>query len=710
MIGKKFGKIILSFMLAGLFVNPSNSAFAESSKDSKVNLRIAGLSDVHTTLMNHDYFQDIETDNYGMSKIATLIKQAKKEVNPNGKEDEIDNFILVDAGDTIQGNPLGDYYSVINPLESGHPVYKTMEFLKFDVSALGNHEFNYGLDFLRNVVDGTTGVSLICSNVYDMEGKPLYKQYEVINEKVVDENGKEQNLKIGFIGLVPPQILNWDSQHLNGKVQVKDIVESANEMVDVLRNKENVDLIIGLSHSGYGHGDEAKYSENMSYQLTQIEGIDALVVGHAHQEFPSNEQRINSLPNVDLEKGTINNKPTFMAGSLANNLGIIDLKLEKKDGKWSVLDGRSEIRSAKGIENDPETVEFVKEFHENTLNYINQPIGEVDRDLNSFFTLVRDAADQQIVNDAQLDFVKKAIESGVAELEPYKNLPLISISAPFKVGRSAENYIDIKKGSMSIKDVSNLYKYSNTLVVTKLTGEDIQNILELSSSVYNVIDPNNKDEQELINPDFIPFNFNLFDGINYEIDVTKEPRYKPDGEVIDMNNTRVMNITKDGKPISPDEEFLVVTNSYLAGGSLFKSFTPEKLVYNSGQETRQVIADYLKGLKNVEVSQDFNWRIKPIEGEANIVFTSSSRGADYLDSEENKNIKEVSKLENGLSKFSIDVNNAPETVSTSAQVSQEDKVEPVKNNNKFSYIALGIVGIALIVAVVVLMSKKKKDN
>lgn len=699
MIGKKFGKIILSFILAGLFVTSPSTAFAQDS-DSKVNLRIAGLSDIHTTLMNHDYFQDIETDNYGMTKIATLIKQAKKEADQNGKDDEVDNFILVDAGDTIQGNPLGDYYSIINPLESGHPVYKTMEFLKFDVSALGNHEFNYGLDFLQNVVDGTTGVSLICSNVYDNDGKPMYKQYEVIDEKVVDENGKEQTLKIGFFGLVPPQILGWDSQHLEGKVKVKDIVESANEMVDVLRNKENVDLVIGLSHSGYGHGDEAKYSENMSYQLTQIEGIDALVVGHAHQEFPSNEQRINNLPNVDLEKGTINNMPTFMAGSIANNLGVIDLKLENKNGKWSVLDGRSEIRSAKGIENDPETVEFVKEFHENTLNYINQPIGEVDRDLNSFFTLVRDAADQQIVNDAQLDFVKKALEDGVPELEPHKNLPLISVSAPFKVGRSAENYIDIKKGGISIKDVSNLYKYSNTLVVTKLTGEDIQNILELSSSVYNVIDPNSKEEQELINPDFIPFNFNLFDGIEFEIDVTKEPRYKPNGEVIDMNNTRVVNITKDGKPISPTQEFLVVTNSYLAGGSLFKSFTPEKLIYNSGKESRQVIADYLKELKTLKVSQDFNWRIKPIEGDVKLVFTSNSRGAEYLSSEENKNITEVSKLENGLSKFSIDVNNAPGVVSTSATVTETNTEETPKTSNSSLFIALGV-GIAIVAGILI---------
>lgn len=644
-------RVVSSLLALGMVAGLSQPTYAVERKEI-VNLRIAGLSDIHASLVNHDYFQDIEVDNYGLTKVATLIKEAKDEVNKSDKE-EVDNFLLVDAGDTIQGNPLGDYYATIEQLEDGHPVYKMMEHLKFDVSALGNHEFNYGLDFITDIVSETNGMALISSNVYDMDGNPIFKQYEVIDEIVVDEDGNEHKIRIGFAGFVPPQIQQWDKQNLEGKVQVKDIVESANEMVDVLRNQEGCDIVIGLAHSGYGHGDEAKYSENMSYQLTQVEGIDALVAGHSHQKFPHKEERINSLPNVDLEKGTINGIPTFMAGNNASDLGIIDLQLAKEGDKWVVLDGTSHIRNTSGIENDEDAFNFAEEYHNKTLDYINQPIGTINKDLYSFFTLVRDSASQEIVNHAQIDYVKKAIENGIPELQEYKDLPLLSINAPFKAGISADNYIDIKKGNIAIKDVSNLYKYSNTLVATKLTGEDVKNILELTATIYNTIDVNSAEEQELINPDFVRFNFNLFEGIEYEIDITQEPRYTTTGEVIDMNNTRIVNVTRNGEPIKDDEEFLVVTNSYLSGGSLFKSFTPEKIVYSSGEETRQVVANYLKEVGNIEITEDFNWRIKPIEEDVNIVFTSSSKGANYLNLKENSGIEEIEKLEDGLSKYRL---------------------------------------------------------
>ena len=682
-------KAIGSLVVLGMTGGMMTPVYAEENKDV-VNLRIAGTTDIHSALHNYDYYQDIETKNGGMVKVATLIKQAKAEVDKSSK-DEIDNFLLVDAGDIIQGNPLGDYYSQ-NPIDKSHPVFKTMEHLQYDAVALGNHEFNYGLDFIKDAVKTTTGDFLISSNVYDMEGNPIFKQYKVIDEKVVDENGKEHTVRIGFAGFMPPQILQWDKQHLEGKVQVKDIVESANEMVDVLRNKEKCDLVIGLAHSGYGHGDEAKYAENMSYQLTQVEGMDALVAGHAHQKFPAQEDRINGLPNTDVENGRINGMPTFMAGNSGSDLGLIDLKITKENGKWTVLSGTASLRDTNEVENDKDTEKFIKVWHDTTLEYINKPIGKVDQDLNSYFTLVRDSASLEVVNLAQFDFAKKLIEKKTPELEPYKDLPMLSNNAPFKAGKTADNYIDIKKGDLAIKDVSNLYKYSNNLVVTKLTGADVKNILELTATIYNTIDVNSKEEQELINPDFIPFNFNMFEGIDYEIDVTKEPRYTPAGEVIDMNNSRVVNITRDGKEIKDDEEFLVVTNSYLAGGALFKSFTPEKLIYNSGTESREIVANYLKEIGEFKVTQDNNWRIKPIEQDVNMVFTSNSNAVNYLGLDVNKNIEEVETLEEGLSKFRY---NAKEEV-------------VAEKKDSFAYVGIGAVLVGLIVFAGSILKKKKK--
>lgn len=234
------------------------AAVEESSlptNGQSVAVRILSTTDLHTNLVNYDYYQDKETQNLGLAKTAVLIAKAKAE-NPN--------VVLVDNGDTIQGTPLGTYKAIVNPIKDGeqHPMYKALDSLGFDAGTLGNHEFNYGLDFLNKVIT-SAGLPLVNANVLDAKtNQPLFKTHEIIEKTFVDADGKEVSLKIGITGIVPPQILNWDKALLEGKVLVNDAVESLNTLVPQMR-AEGADVVLVLSHSGIGDNVYEKGEEKL---------------------------------------------------------------------------------------------------------------------------------------------------------------------------------------------------------------------------------------------------------------------------------------------------------------------------------------------------------------------------------------------------------------------------------------------------------------
>lgn len=632
----------------------------ETSIERTIDLRIAGITDLHTYLMNYDYYTNSKSETYGLNKIATLLNQVKAEADRDGDLDnDIDNIILVDNGDTIQGTLLGDYYSPrLNPLKENHPAYEALEYLGFDVTTLGNHEFNYGLDFLNNVIE-TSNISIINSNVYNMDGSHAFNPYKIIEETVVDSNGDEQTIKVGVCGFVPPQILTWDGLLLKGKVQVKDIYESAVEMADKLKNEEECDVVIALAHTGYGDDVYTKDEENAGYQLSQIDGIDLLVNGHTHQVFPGNTESINNLPNVDVEKGTINGMPTMLPGSFGQYLGVADLKLKEVDGKWKVVDGSTELRKVdKSVDEDESYNEIMREYHENTVEYANSSIGKIDSDVNTFFSLVGDSNAVELVAKAQAKYAEKLISS-MDTLTEYKDMPILSLSAPFKAGSSASNYTNIEAGEFKIYNAADLYKYSNTVVLAKLKGSEIKELLEATADVFNMIDPESAEEQELINQEFRAFNFDVVEGLTYEIDVTKPSKYELVDGIAQVRNAdaeRIVNLKYKGKDVDPDQEFIVVTNNYRAGSNFFGTAAEGSIIYEDSAETRAIIADYIREAKVAKITLDNNWKIKAIpDSKAIATFTSNSKAVDYLGTKSPVSVVET--LNNDLTKFKYDLTN-----------------------------------------------------
>ena len=608
----------LSVLVAPLSYQTVMAAKPDQTGKHEVSIRILGTTDIHTNLYNYDYYKDAETQEFGLAKTATLIKEARAEAK---------NTLLFDNGDLIQGNPLGDYKARVDKLEEGelHPVFQAMKQLDYDAATLGNHEFNYGLEFLDEVLDDAP-MPYVSANVYkdDHDNDPsndehYFKPYTILKKKVVDDSGKTQVIKVGVVGAVAPQITQWDKAHLAGKVTTKDIVKSVEEQIPKMK-EEGADLIIALAHTGIGDAEVNELEENAAYDLTKVEGIDAIISGHSHSTFPGSYR---NLPGVDSEKGTINGVPVVMAGSWGSHLGVIDLKIEKEKGKWVVKNSESELRAIYDKTNkislaepDNEVLEAVKEAHEETLNYVRQPVGTTTADIHSYFALVQDDPSIQIVTNAQKWYVEKKVKG-----TPDENLPILSAGAPFKAG-GGSNYTYIPAGTIAIKNVADLYLYPNTVATIKITGADVKEWLEMSAGKFNQIDPTSDKEQPLINRSYPTFNYDVIDGVTYEIDVTEPAKYDSDGNLVNAEANRIKNLQYNGQPIDLEQEFLVATNNYRAGGN-FPGVRNQTAVEMYPDENRQAIIDYIQEQQTIDPSADGNWTFAPVANEVKVIFESS---------------------------------------------------------------------------------------
>lgn len=579
-----------------------NVAATEDTKPVEgqtVDLRILATTDLHTNLVNYDYYQDKPVETLGLAKTAVLIEKAKKE-NPN--------VLLVDNGDTIQGTPLGTYKAIVDPVEKGeqHPMYAALQALGFEAGTLGNHEFNYGLDYLNRVIE-TAGLPIVNANVLDpATGKFIYQPYKIIEKTFTDTQGRLTTVKIGVTGIVPPQILNWDKANLEGKVVVRDSVEAIRDIIPEMR-KAGADITLVLSHSGIGDDKYEKGEENEGYQIASLPGVDAVVTGHSHAEFPSGNGTgfYEKYPGVDGVNGKINGTPVTMAGKYGDHLGVIDLKLNYTDGKWKVTDSKGSIRKVDTKSNvaDQRVIDIAKESHQGTINYVRQQVGTTTAPITSYFSLVKDDPSVQIVNNAQLWYAKQELAG-----TPEANLPILSAAAPFKAGTrgDATAYTDIPAGPIAIKNVADLYLYDNVTAILKVNGVQLKEWLEMSAGQFNTIDPNNNQPQNLVNTDYRTYNFDVIDGVTYEFDITQPNKYDREGKLANPNASRVRNLKYQGKEIDPNQEFIVVTNNYRSNGN-FPGVREASLNRLLNLENRQAIINYILAVKNINPSADQNW-------------------------------------------------------------------------------------------------------
>ncbi|ACJ76138.1 2',3'-cyclic-nucleotide 2'-phosphodiesterase [Thermosipho africanus TCF52B] len=511
---------------------------------------ILHTSDLHGNILPINYATNSPSD-VGLAKIATLIKQFRNEYQ---------NVILVDTGDLIQGTPLEYYHARIDnkPVD---PMILVMNKLGYSAWIIGNHEFNYGLDVLEKAVSEAQFPALSANIIDVKENSSLFKPYHIVNVG---------DIKIGILGLTTKYIPNWeDPKNIEG-LDFLDPVEVAKKYVDILKNKENVDIVIVAYHGGLerdpqtGEPTEELTGENQAYQLLQeVDGIDVLLLGHQHRTIATK----------------INNVPVSMPSYWGKSLGKIVLKLEKKDNKWQVIDSSVEQVSVKGVTADEEITSLIKPYDEKVQAWLDQPVGYADGDFwveNPLFARLQDNPLIEFVNKVQMYYSKAKISS----------------TALFN--NSIKGW---KSGPITLRDINAVYIYPNTLKVIKVTGKDIKDALEKSADYFVMENYTVSVNKSWVEPKPRHYNYDMWEGISYKI-VLNNP-----------SGNRIIDLMFEGKPIEMDKEYEIVLNNYRAGGGGgYTMFKGKPVVREVMMEVSELMADYILEHKNIKATTDNNWQ------------------------------------------------------------------------------------------------------
>jgi 2',3'-cyclic-nucleotide 2'-phosphodiesterase/3'-nucleotidase len=592
-------RTILSSAAAAGALTAAGMSPAEASKrrpphrsGAPVKLTIMGTTDLHGCVFNWDYFKNIEYkdtagNNIGLAKVATLVEAVRLQ---RGRA----NTLMIDAGDTIQGTPLDYYFARIAPItrHKMHPMAAAMNHIGYDAAALGNHEFNYGIPLLRTFAD-QLHFPLLGANALDARtGLPAFRPYVI---KTVKVRG-ERPIKVGILGLTNPGIAIWDKANVEGKMTFPGLVEQAKIWVPRMR-ASGVDVVVVAAHSGAttssSYGDALPFPENAATLVAQqVPGIDAILVGHAHEEIP--ERRV---ANETTGRVVVLTEPLRWG----MRLSLIDLTLLKVRGRWVVQSVGSSILNSNTVAEDPHVKKLLTADHEAVVTYVNAVIGTSTAAMSCATARYEDTAALDFINLVQGQAVRAAIAGTPAAL-----LPMLSIAAPFYKDAN------IPAGDVSVRDVAGLYIYDNTLVGITFTGAEVKAYLERSAVYFKQVtgtgpfipaDLTNAVTAEA--PKGTPdYNYDVMGGLDaplkYDIDVSQAP------------GARIVNLTYDGAEIKADAEFVVAINNYRqSGGGGFPGVKTAPVVYNAQAEVRQLIIDWVTSHKVIDppTFASIDWRL-----------------------------------------------------------------------------------------------------
>ncbi|RZT27849.1 2',3'-cyclic-nucleotide 2'-phosphodiesterase/3'-nucleotidase [Kribbella sp. VKM Ac-2569] len=570
---------------AGFQAVPAYADDDRGGPGKTVRLTVMGTTDLHGNVFNWDYFKNTEYDDsahndIGLAKISTLVSAVRDRI---AADRHAPRPLLLDAGDTIQGTPLSYYFAKIEPITGGHthPMAAAMNRIGYDAAALGNHEFNYGLDILRKFQQQLR-FPLLGANAQDWTtGLPVFPPYTLKRVQVPGE----KPITVGILGLTNPGIAIWDKANVENKLKFGGIVELAKIWAPRVR-KAGADVVIASVHSGMdlssSYGDALPYPENASVLMAEtVPGIDAVLVGHAHLEIPerlvtnktSGEQVVLSEP---LKWGM--------------RLSLFDLDLQKVHGQWNVVGRHSQVLNANTVDADPDVVALLQKDHDKVVEYVNSKIGTCTEAMSAATAPWEDTAALDFVNFIQADAVSKALAG-----TPQASLPVLAIAAPFN--RAAA----IPAGDVSIRDVAGLYVFDNTLLAVTMSGTQIKEYLEFSAQYFKQVTGTGPFPSDQVTNAPTPTAPNGTPDYNYDIlgGLSKPLTYKID--IAKAAGSRITDLAYDGTAVAADQQFVVAVNNYRqSGGGNFPHVKTAPVVYNRQVEIRQLMIDYVTATGTVD--------------------------------------------------------------------------------------------------------------
>lgn len=547
-------------------------------------LTVMGTTDLHGHVFNWDYFKDAEYADaagnaMGLARVSTLVNKIRQE---KGRR----NTLLLDAGDTIQGTPLTYYFAKVDPITAKHgpvhPMAQAMNAIGYDAAALGNHEFNYGIETLRKFED-QCHFPLLGANALDAKTqKPAFPPYFIKKFQVPGA----PPVKVAVLGLTNPGIAIWDKAYVQGKLTFPGLEEQAAKWVPKLRSM-GADVVIVSAHSGSSgtssYGDQLPYVENSAALVAQqVPGIDAILVGHAHVEIPELK-----VTNKATGKTVVLSEPLCYA----ERLSVFDFNLVFEKGRWTVESVAASLRDARTVADDPKITRLLKDEHALVVEYVNQVVGTAKATLTTVDARYKDAPIIDLITKVQEDVVKAAL-AGTA----YASLPVIAQASPFS--RTSE----IPAGDVTIRDLSGLYVYDNTLVAKLLTGAQVRAYLEYSAEYFvQTAADAVVDTEKLTNANGRPdYNYDYVSGFSYDIDIAQAA------------GSRIKNLTYNGAALDDAQQFVLAVNNYRAnGGGAFPHVAAATEVWSESTEIRTRIAEWVtaKGVLDPADFASVDWKL-----------------------------------------------------------------------------------------------------
>ncbi len=491
-------KVCLMTILALLVASALGFGYAA---DDAVKITIMQTSDMHGRIYPHDYATDSADTDAGFAKIQTLVKEKRAE-NPNN--------ILIDNGDTVQDNSA----ELFNDLPV-HPMVQAMNEMDYDIWNIGNHEFNFEKSFLDRNIEAFEG-TVLSANVYnegtDTRWLDAYKIFEF------------DGVRVAVVGMLPPNVPLWEASapsHFAGLEFTSTLAETG-KVVAELEGK--YDVLVGAYHVGPDgeHGYEGV--EEIANAYPQF---DVIFAGHAHSKITD---EVNGVKIIE-------------PGAYGWALATADIEVVKSAEGYEVASVEiANLETADAVA-DAEITETFSFVHEESVEDANTIVGEITADFierPDYITggdAIETMPTSQIEDTSVIDLIN--------EVQMFYTDADVSSAALFNFGSN------LKAGDFKKKDVAFIYKYANTLVGVNITGENLLKYMEWSASYYNTYESG--DMTVSFNPDIRGYNYDMFSGLTYEIDITEDA------------GNRVKNVLIDGKPINTDKVYKLAVNNYRFG-------------------------------------------------------------------------------------------------------------------------------------------------
>ncbi|NEW66601.1 bifunctional metallophosphatase/5'-nucleotidase [Carnobacteriaceae bacterium zg-84] len=498
--------------------------------------KILATTDVHGNLLAYDFVTSKQAIK-GLSKFSTYLKQQRA----------LHHVIYIDNGDINQGTPLVTYANSYVPENISA---KALNLLSCDFVNIGNHDFNYGSDFLYRYIQ-ENHAKCVTSNV-------LYKNQPIGQTHVITCDEK----KIGLVGVVTDYIEHWENPNNLTHLDILSVIDTVKKEVAHIR--QEVDYVVVVYHGGFerdietGEPTERLTGENVGYALcTEIDGIDVLITGHQHRQLVG---KINGTHIIQAPDGCFKCMEITFSDTISVNL--IDVS---------------------EYEVDTEFENYFKNELDKTENWLDTEIGTTN------------LKDCYIKDIKQAQLTKHPITAFINRVQMTYMQADISACCLF----------DVMPGfgdTLKYRDIILNYPFPNTLVLKEMTGQHIMDYLTQLSQYWVV-----KEDAIDINPKFLypkreVYNYDLLDGITYTMNISK------------TKDNFISDVYVKGEPLVLEKTYKLVLNNYRAtGGGNFAMFPELKTIKEDTHDIAEILIDYVKEKRHIVITDEQNIRLTVVD-------------------------------------------------------------------------------------------------